>query len=323
MSHHVSPAAASHQIPQQLSERRCRRESSQSQKRRLSLTDHEVYVYALRVAILHHVLAYRRNAAALSPASDVDSTTSTTRLISNSSSSSGRRAAGPAATSPISQQKREYLHRSLTEGGATTWTSTFASMSLSDLFRERGQSGSTSSSSAAKYPERFIKVLESRLELISRGSDAANSDMLMRYTIGAFYGKYKDPKNARMFKDGRRMEDLLMIFIATATDVLRKRCVDEDWKIRLEDQVEAFVRIIEECLRHRDVKHVPPDTFTKLDAIKNRISANRPSASALRVDATSTSSGGSSPHRGQSNKLRWQSCIQKLPIISPFRRGPM
>lgn len=225
------------------------------------VTDAEVYQYALRVAVLQHVIASRPP-----PAPAATAGPGASKAIASNGNDG-------AAAAP----KRDSLRRTVTEAASSTTSSlSWTSLSLGDLFRSGGGSSSSSSGGSPKYPERFVKALEQKIEAISRGTDAGYSDMLLRYTVGAFYGKFKDPKNLRMIKENRKLEDLLMMFIATASEVLRKRCAGDEWKMRLELQVESFVRILEECLRQREVRHVPPELFVKLESMKTKLSANRP-----------------------------------------------
>lgn len=215
------------------------------------LTDADVYSYALRVAILQYAIASK-------PAPVVKS-----------------EGGGPG------KRESNLRHTTTETTGVSSGSSSlgWSSLSLGDLFRH--DTKSSSSGGSPKYPERFVKVLEQKIEAISRGTDSVYTDMLLRYTVGAFYGKYKDPKNTRVIKESRKLEDLLMMFIATATEILRKRCTGDEWKVRLEVQVESFVKILEECLRHRDVRHVPPELFTRVENIKSRLVANHPSAEVL------------------------------------------
>jgi hypothetical protein len=168
----------------------------------------------------------------------------------------------------------------LTEAGSG-WSNSFTGLSWGDIFRgdnrslNSSTSGASASTTSPKYPEKFIKVLKQRLENISRGTDKEYQEMLLRYTIGAFYGKFQDPKNSRTIRENRKLEDLLMMFIATATEVLKKRCTGDEWKMKLEEQVEVFAKICEDGLRNKEVRHVPPELLTKLETIKERIIGNR------------------------------------------------
>ena len=226
---------------------RSRRSVASGAAARQPLTDADVYSYALRVAILQYAIASK-------PA--------------------------PVVKSDASSTKRDSaLRRTTTEASGASGSSLgWSSLSLGDLFRNDSK-GSTGGS--PKYPERFVKVLEHKIEAISRGTDSVYTDMLLRYTVGAFYGKYKDPKNSRVIKESRKLEDLMMMFIATATEILRKRCTGDEWKVRLEVQVESFVKILEDCLRHRDVKHVPPELYTRVESIRKRLVANHPTPEIL------------------------------------------
>lgn len=227
--------------------------------------DAAIYTSTLRVAILQHVIASK-------PAQATATTTSTTSTNTYNSSNAASNVQPPATG------KRESLRRTLTEAAGAGWSNSFTGLSWGDLFRgdNRNLNSSTSgSTSSPKYPEKFIKVLKQRLENISRGTDREYQEMLLRYTIGAFYGKFQDPKNSRTIRENRKLEDLLMMFIATATEVLKKRCTGDEWKMKLEEQVEVFAKICEDGLRNKEVKHVPPELLTKLETIKERIIGNR------------------------------------------------
>lgn len=67
-----------------------------------------------------------------------------------------------------------------------------------------------------------------------------------------------------------------MMFIATATESLRKNSEGDEWKWRLEIQLEAFVDVLGTALRNKDLRSVPPELISKLETLKSRISANRP-----------------------------------------------
>lgn len=249
--------------------------------------DVAVYTAALKVAILEYVLQHKRTVAAANAAA-------LARTHDN-----GVNASIPAGAALATRQeggsKRESLRRSITEG---SWSTGFTSVAWGDLFRGEARAGAGGSNSSPRYPERFVKVLRQRLEDISKGADPRYGDMMLRYTVGVFYGKFEDTKNARIFRDTRKLEDLMMIFIATATDVLKKRCTGDEWKIRLEEQVEQFAQICEDGLRNKEVKHVPPELFTKLQVIRERISGNRAqvnSAATLRPAAASESERGKLP----------------------------
>lgn len=239
-----------------------------------ALTDEDVYRYALRVAIIRHLVTTRS-------AHNQQVKATTAAAASAYTSSNGSSAAGASANNGQGQAKRESFRRTQTDhsSSSSSWSSNF---SISDLFRTDGKASSSSggaANSSPKYPERFVKVFESKIEDISRGYDRQYTDMLLRYTVGAYYGRIKEDKNKKLLMTSRKLEDLLLLFITTSTETLKKRCQPGDeWKVKLEEQVFTFLRIVEDCLRHRDVKHVPPELFTKLEGLKTKMSSKAPPA---------------------------------------------
>lgn len=110
--------------------------------------------------------------------------------------------------------------------------------------------------------------------------------------MGAYYGKIKEEKNKKLLLTSRKLEDLLLLFITTSTETLKKRCQPGDeWKIKLEEQVFTFLRIVEDCLRNRDVRHVPPELFTKLEGLKAKMSSSVRPLSNVSTAATATPQG--------------------------------
>lgn len=225
--------------------------------------DAQVCNYALRVVLLQHVIASKPPAAA--PPPEASTPIKRDNVMTQAAANSNSR--------PSSQ-----AYPSTTGSSSTSTWSTLSSLSLSDVFRSSSSSSSSSSTSSPRYPERFLKVLEARIQLISTGHDKQYNDLLTRYTFANFYGKLKDPKHTRILKESRKLDELIMMFIATATESLRKNTpsASDEWKYRLDEHLECFVDILGTALRNKDLKHVPPELITKLETLKSRISANRP-----------------------------------------------
>lgn len=189
--------------------------------------DSDVYAYALRVAVLSSAIAT---------------------------------ASSPAAPPPSSALAPAPLRHSSSFRPADGWAN--AILSLGDSFKD---SGGKDGKGAAKFPKELVKVLDAKMEKVARGADAAYSDALLRQTIGAFYGTYAQPGFQRKMKDNRQIEELILMFVTTASAVLKKRLEGDEWKPQLNSQVGSFVSMIRDCLKSREVKNVPPELLTRLE----------------------------------------------------------
>ncbi|KAH8918736.1 hypothetical protein BT69DRAFT_1322630 [Atractiella rhizophila] len=167
------------------------------------------------------------------------------------------------------------------------WTSALSS--ISDTFNVKDPK-------SLRFPKELIKVLGAKIERIARGADPSYSDILLRSTIGAFYGDYTADSFQRQIKDERKIETLILRFVTTAQNVLKKRSKGDEWKGQLNQQVGQFVNIIRECLRSRECKHAPPELISRLDAYSSKLimptndhheTASSPSTSHQTLDATS------------------------------------
>ena len=119
---------------------------------------------------------------------------------------------------------------------------------LADRMRELGTG--SAGARTARYPEKLLRKLTERLERIAMGRDAVYNQPLLRQTVGAFYGTMMDPSTVRRLRESRRVEELIMTFISTAQSSLRKRVPNEaERKQELDSQTEAFVHVLQECLR--------------------------------------------------------------------------
>ena len=72
-------------------------------------------------------------------------------------------------------------------------------------------------------------------------------------------------------KENRRIEDLILTFVSTAHNSLKKnkQLEGDAWKIELNNQIAQFIRILQECLR--DVGHVSPELTAKVDGYAQRL----------------------------------------------------
>lgn len=126
-------------------------------------------------------------------------------------------------------------------------------------------------------------MLGGRIEAVARGSDPAYSDAVFRSTIGAFYGAYNNATFQRQLKENRKIEELIITFVSTATSVLRKRMPGDEWKGHLMSQVAFFVGLIRDGLK--EVKHVPPELLSRLNIYLDRLGPPIPSSTEPGNDA--------------------------------------
>ncbi|CEH19367.1 GRAM DOMAIN-CONTAINING PROTEIN 4 [Ceraceosorus bombacis] len=104
-------------------------------------------------------------------------------------------------------------------------------------------------SKAARFPEKLLKRLSERLERIAMGRDPYYNDQSLRQTVGVFYGTYKEASLQKQFRENRKVEELILIFVTSAQKTLRARIEGDGWKEELNKQVGQFVKIVRECLK--------------------------------------------------------------------------
>lgn len=133
--------------------------------------------------------------------------------------------------------------------------------SIGDLFRDLGEGPKS-----AKFPRDLIKVLENRLQLIAMGKDPVFSDQYVRRTMAAFYGQVKDDNFRRQIKENRKIEELILMYATSATNILKKdpSLAGDKWKNELNNQIGLFVKLLRDCLR--GLSHVSPELTQRLDA---------------------------------------------------------
>ncbi|PWN50695.1 hypothetical protein IE53DRAFT_82315 [Violaceomyces palustris] len=210
--------------------------SSYSTKDR-SMTDGDVYVFLLQVAYYAHLNQARVDAKAAATAA----------------------AAVPPNRDSLSPSAHPITKRP-SESKIDGW------MSLSGL---ADMISLSSSSKAVRFPEKLIKRLNDRLELIAMGRDPHFKDQSLRQTIGAFYGTFKEASFQKQMKENRKIEELILIFVTTAQASLKKRLPGDEWKQELNNQVGQFVRIIRESLK--TVSGVPKELTERLEGYSAKL----------------------------------------------------
>ncbi|KAA1097225.1 hypothetical protein PGT21_028734 [Puccinia graminis f. sp. tritici] len=224
----------------------------------------ELYQYSLRVAYLAYLTSVRQLAI------------KNDETINNSSSTSNLH----ASSSTHSKSNHSAQHRPHLRHQAETWTNTI--FSIADVFKDG--SGSSKSEKSVKFPKDLVKALKFRIEAIAKGTDKNYQDLLLRSTFGVFYGTYTQDYYLKQLKENRNIEALILLFVTTATGVLRKRLEGDEWKIHLNSQVGVFVTIIRDCLRSKELKNVPQELMTRLDSYASKLapassSSHEPSSS--------------------------------------------
>ncbi|KAE8229615.1 hypothetical protein CF326_g5412 [Tilletia indica] len=137
-----------------------------------------------------------------------------------------------------------------------------SALSLSGLL-----SLSSSSSGSVRFPEKLIKRLNERLQLISFAKDPSYTSLRFRATVGAFYGQLNDKAFMARIRSDRKIEDLIIAFVTTAQKRLSaassETMTPEERTTELESQVGSFVKVIRECLRQ--IHGVPKELMDRLE----------------------------------------------------------
>nr|CDI56491.1 cytoplasm protein [Melanopsichium pennsylvanicum 4] len=241
--------------------------SNRSAYARQLMTDGDVYVFLLQVAYHAQLSQSRRDAKAKARESLF--------LHPPASASS---AATSASSSSASKKASD------TSSKSDSW---IGFSGLADIIQ-------LGSSKSAKFPEKLIKRLNDRLELIAMGRDPHFKHQSLRQTIGIFYGTFKEPSFQKQIKENRKIEELILIFVTTAQAALKKRSLADEWKHELNDQVGLFVQIIRECLK--TISGVPRELIERLDGYSAKLA---PTSTALSASASASTS--TAPNSGISS----------------------
>ncbi|EJU00294.1 hypothetical protein DACRYDRAFT_54447 [Dacryopinax primogenitus] len=140
--------------------------------------------------------------------------------------------------------------------------------SITDVFKDTiGRDGSKT----VKFPEKLLKALDQKMQNIAMLKDPGYTDQLLRRTIAVFWGSLKDETFYRQMKENRKIEELILHFVTTATGILRKdqTLAPDAWKEQLNNQIGQFIHILRECLR--TVSNVNPELTQRLDMYAEKI----------------------------------------------------
>ncbi|KAG9012965.1 hypothetical protein FRB90_006371 [Tulasnella sp. 427] len=244
------------------------------------MTDEDVYQYALRVSYLAFLLTPKVPEA-----------------------SNGIE--GPRNT----ESNRDSFHASRLTGAISS-----SIYSVTDLFRD------PSGSRGAKFPDKLFKVLDLKMQNIAMGKDPQFNDQYTRRVIAIFWGEMKSTERMssrdasaaawRQIRDDRKIEGLILLFVRTATQVLRKDTTlsGDGWKHELDAQTSHFVLILRDCLRN--VSHVPPEITARVEGYVTRLAEGMQSPTPSSINHAAA--GTSDPTRTATMS---QATVEDMPLI--------
>ncbi|KAG8835271.1 hypothetical protein FRC17_004578 [Serendipita sp. 399] len=146
-------------------------------------------------------------------------------------------------------------------------TNSFAA--FGDLIRDMG---GRDGPKQVKFPEKFLKVLDQRMQDIAMGKDQTYHDQITRRTIARFWTTFKDPTFYRQMERNRKVEELILNFVTTASASLRQDpqlAASEAWKLELNNQIAYFTRIVRDSLRN--TSHVPPELTQRVEIYVSKL----------------------------------------------------
>ncbi|GAA5932210.1 hypothetical protein JCM10213_006785 [Rhodosporidiobolus nylandii] len=222
--------------------------------------DGDVYLYTLRIAVLNHNIARARR--------DTPSPGAALGGPSSSAAGPSRATSTTSAATLVRPSVRHSITGSVRPSGG--WAD--ALNSLGDVFKD----SSSSSNKSSRFPKEFVKVLDHRMERIARGADPAHSDPLFRQTVGAFYTTFAHPAFLKKLKENRGIEEVILMFVTTASAVLKKRLEGDEWKPELNNQVGRFVGVIRDALK--SCSRVPGELLNRLETYCSKLVEPAPPA---------------------------------------------
>ncbi|KDQ16952.1 hypothetical protein BOTBODRAFT_619876 [Botryobasidium botryosum FD-172 SS1] len=171
----------------------------------------------------------------------------------------------PRDNGEVRESNRDsYYHTRLSDALSNSY------YTISDVVKDLTRDGSKS----VKFPERLLKALDTKMQNIAMGKEPGYTDQLTRRVIAVFWGNLGDPNTSRHIKENRKIEELILMFVTTATAALKKdpqlqQAGGEGWKIELNNQIALFVRMVHECLK--TISHVPPELMTRMEMYTSKL----------------------------------------------------
>ncbi|WVF70101.1 hypothetical protein IAT40_004889 [Kwoniella sp. CBS 6097] len=142
------------------------------------------------------------------------------------------------------------------------------------------------STKSPKYPEKLLKLLDSNLQRIAMGQEPKYADQRFRRTVARFWSStWPDKAFQRQMKDSRKVEDLILAFVTTATKALQKddELAEGVWKWELGVQVSLFLELLAQSLTA--IGQVSPELSSRLDSYRARLNESSTQALPSKVNA--------------------------------------
>lgn len=130
-------------------------------------------------------------------------------------------------------------------------------------------------SKSTKFPHGFMKELDKRLTgvLVGKEKMPEYNDPQVKSTFAGFLNEFKDPKFRKTMEEGRRVEDLLLIFFSNATKIMQrgKAPDDDSWRLMVDRHVALFIRLISSTLRNHDWTRDRPELISRLATMEKKL----------------------------------------------------
>ncbi|KAG9029922.1 hypothetical protein FRB95_004718 [Tulasnella sp. JGI-2019a] len=208
---------------------------------------------------------------------------------------------------------RDLPHHSRLSGAISSSIST-----LGDLMKDPTREGQKS----VKFPDKLFKVLDLKMQNIAMGKDTQFNDQYLRRVIAVFWGSLKATERGgskdsasihwRQIKENRKVEELILFFVTTATQTLRKdpTLTGDDWKVELNNQIANFVLILRECLRN--ISHVPPEITSRLELYTLKLTEGSAASSPRPTSMVNGSSSDPSTRPARADDMALAKTVGKL-----------
>lgn len=208
------------------------------------------------------------------------------------------------------RQPLEILRTEVNHASSSTPSSTPSRRSYQDShtfsFFDLSSLVGRDSSKSPKYPEKLLKVMDNTLQRIAMGQEAKYSDPRFRRVAAAFWSSiWADKTFQRQMRESRKVEDLILPFVTTATKNLKKEeeLADGAWKYELNNQIALFLSLLSDSLHA--VGPVSAELTSRMDSYRARITDPGPGPGGT---ALSSSEKGSSDRghgeRGDAESIR-------------------
>lgn len=130
-------------------------------------------------------------------------------------------------------------------------------------------------SKSTRLPKGFVEELDKRMTgvLIGKERMPEYNDPLVKRTFANFLNELKQERFRKTMESDRRVEDLLLIFLARATAELQKgkAPADDSPKLLAERHVALFVRLISATLKNNDWTRDRPELMGRLQTLESKL----------------------------------------------------